>query len=586
MVRHLLAAFLGTAPLLVSAAAPAAKSPAPEAAAPAKAAPASAPPLETTYAYVKAPLFSESFKTTPVAQVEGELIQMQQLTAALAGLHGGHGAPEPGEGTPKAGKRDFGPVLDRLINARLLVVEAREMGIDELPEFKESVKEFRRSAAQELVKERVLKDVKAAPAEVERVYQDLVREWKVRSVLVYQEGNAKAFQADLKAGKKFEALATQAAADKKGEWVNQAEFLPRAKMLPQILAALTGVKPGQVSPSAKVDGGWAILEVQDVRYPEDAGARAKAEQVVLGEARKKALQDYYVVLVKKYAKINKRLLDAVDFDAPRPGLEALQKDRRVLASFTGGETPITVGDLADTLAEGFFHGADRAAKGKKINLKKLDAFDGLLSRKVVPIDARAQRVEDHPDFDRRVADFETNLLFTRFIEKVIVPEIKLDEPAVRKYWEANKADYMYPAFWRVESLAFKDVKSAQAAIDKLRSGTDFKWLNANAEGQLKAGERKVSLNGVLADSTLTKPVAAALAGAKKGDFRLYASPEAQYYAVHVVDYKPATEQPFEEVRETVEQRLYLDSMGKAIEGWAAKLRKVRKVEVFITRIGS
>lgn len=598
MDRHLLAALLGLVPALVAASTPATPTapkaaPSAPAAAPAKSPGGAAPgekaasaakpaaPVETTYAYFKAPLFSEGFSATPVAQVEGETITVAQLTAALAGLH----VMQASDDT-QAGKRDFGPALDRLINARLLIVEAREMGIDELPEFRDAVKEFERNAGQEILKERVIKDVKADPAKLERVYKDMVREWKVRSVLIYQEANAKAFQAGLKAGKSFDALAKQAVADKKGEWTDKAEFLPRAKMLPQILAALGGVEAGKVSPPAKVDEGWAIMEVQDVRYPEDPAARAQAEKVVRSEAQKKALQDYYVALVKKYAKINKKLLEAVDFDAPRPGLAALQKDRRVLASFTGGEKPITVGDLADTLAEGFFHGTERAAKGKKINLKKLDAFDGLLSRKVVPLEASAQRVQDTADFGRKVSDFESNLLFTRFIEKVIVPELKIDEPAVKKYWEAHKSDYTYPAFWRLESLAFKDAKSAQGAIDKLRSGTDFKWLNANAEGQLKPGERKVPLGGVLADSALPKDVAAALRGAKKGDLRLYASPESQYYAVHVVDYTPPSDQPFEEVREAVTQRLYLDSLGKAIEDWAGKLRKLRKVEVFITRIGS
>lgn len=598
MDRHLLAALLGLVPALVAASTPATPTapkaaPSAPAAAPAKSPGGAAPgekaasaakpaaPVETTYAYFKAPLFSEGFSATPVAQVEGETITVAQLTAALAGLH----VMQASDDT-QAGKRDFGPALDRLINARLLIVEAREMGIDELPEFRDAVKEFERNAGQEILKERVIKDVKADPAKLERVYKDMVREWKVRSVLIYQEANAKAFQAGLKAGKSFDALAKQAVADKKGEWTDKAEFLPRAKMLPQILAALGGVEAGKVSPPAKVDEGWAIMEVQDVRYPEDPAARAQAEKVVRSEAQKKALQDYYVGLVKKYAKINKKLLEAVDFDAPRPGLAALQKDRRVLASFTGGEKPITVGDLADTLAEGFFHGTERAAKGKKINLKKLDAFDGLLSRKVVPLEASAQRVQDTADFGRKVSDFESNLLFTRFIEKVIVPELKIDEPAVKKYWEAHKSDYTYPAFWRLESLAFKDAKSAQGAIDKLRSGTDFKWLNANAEGQLKPSERKVPLGGVLADSALPKDVAAALRGAKKGDLRLYASPESQYYAVHVVDYTPPSDQPFEEVREAVTQRLYLDSLGKAIEDWAGKLRKLRKVEVFITRIGS
>jgi hypothetical protein len=516
----------------------------------------------------------------PVARIEDEVITMRQLTQALAGVHGTRAV----EGA-SAGKKDFEPVLDRLVNARLLVVEAREMGIDELPEVQESVKAYRATAGQEMLKERVIEEVKADPAEVERAYKDAVREWKVRSVLLYQEASAKAFQADLKAGKGFEAVAQQAAKDKKGEYTPTAEFLPRAKMLPQLLAGLTGLEAGKVSPPIKIAEGWAILEVLEVRYPEDAAQRAQVANVVLTQARTKALQARYEGLIKKYAKIDKKLLNAVSFEVPGKGIQGLLNDRRVLATFPKGEQPITVGDLAKALDQGFFHGAERAVKEKKVNRQKLEVFDGMLARKVIPLEVKALNLEALPEFDERVADFERNLLFTRFLEKVIVPEIKVGEPEVRKYWEAHKADYMYPAFWRVESLAFKDVKSAQAAIDKLRGGTDFKWLNANADGQLKPGERTVSLGGVLAASALPKDVADALAGAGKGDYRLYASPNSQYYAIHVIDYTAPAAQPFEEVQETAQQRLYLESMGKAIETWGGKLRKLRKVDVFITRIG-
>lgn len=587
MNRHLLAVFLGISPMLAATtptlAAEPAKAPA---ATPAKA-PAAAPaqasaaaPAEGTYAFFKAPLFSEAFASTPVARVESEIVTMEQLTAALASVHGAHAADD------KAGKKDFAPVLDRLVNARLLVLEAREMGIDELPEFKEAVEEYRRSAGQELLKAKVIQDVKADPAELKRVYEDTVREWKVRSLLVYQERNAKAFLADLKAGKSFDALAKKLVADKNAEGSEQPEFLPRSKLLPHVLAALQKLSPGKVSPPLRVKEGWAIMEVHDVRYPEDPAARAQVETVVLSEARKKALQAYYGKLVKKHATLNIALLRSLDFEAARPGLAKLQKDRRVLASFAGKEPPITVSDLANGLAEGFFHGSERAAKEKKLNLKKPDVFDGLLARKVVPIEVRAQGIDRSPELDRKMTAFESNLLFTRFLEKAIVPEIKLGEPELKQYWQAHQADYSYPAFWRVESLAFKDARSAQAAIEKLRAGTDFKWLNANADGQLQPGERKVALDGVLAATTLPKPVSDALAGAGKGDYRLYASPEGQHYAIHVVDYTAPAAQPFEEVREVVQQRLYLERLGKAIEDWAGKLRQHRKVEVYITRIGS
>ncbi len=66
--------------------------------------------------------------------------------------------------------------------------------------------------------------------------------------------------------------------------------------------------------------------------------------------------------------------------------------------------------------------------------------------------------------------------------------MKLDEAKVRKYYEDHQADYTLPAFYKLESIGFATQKDAEAAVAKLRSGTDFKWLNANADGKLAAGQ--------------------------------------------------------------------------------------------------
>ncbi len=127
---------------------------------------------------------------------------------------------------------------------------------------------------------------------------------------------------------------------------------------------------------------------------------------------------------------------------------------------------------------------------------------------------------------------------------------------------------------------------AQTAVEKLRAGTDFKWLKANTEGQLKDSERTVVLDGgVVSARAMPAEFVKGLAGAKKGDLRLYTERD-QHYLVHVLDVIPASEQPYAEVRESIVQKVAADRIGKAIKETADKLRATYDVKVFITRIGS
>jgi parvulin-like peptidyl-prolyl isomerase len=577
-------AWLGSLPAIVAAMPANAPTGAPTPAAGA----ASGAGAEGSFAYltrdgasVKVPLFSPESENVAVARVEDETIALSDLTRALAAAHGGMDSS-----ASRAGKRDFTAILDRLIEVRLVVTEAREMGIDELPEVKKAVADFETATGQELLKARVTAGVKADPKEVARAYRNAVREWKVKSVLFGGELEAKQHGPKLKEQPKaFDAVAKQLVAEKKAKGSGEGGYLPRDSMLPQVRAALEKLKVGEVSAPVRVPDGFAVMQLMEIRHPDDPKAKAEAERASIQGRQVKALSEYYAGLVKRYAKVDRALLKAVDYHAKKPGLEALKKDQRVLAQIEGGK-PITVGELTAEIMAGFFHGVDRAAKEKKINPKKTEIFDGLLAQRVVPMQVAAEKIPETAEFKRRVADYRTGILFSKFIEKAVAPTVKAGEDEARKYHAEHRKDFMYPTFYKLESVAFSKVKDAEGAVQKLRSGTDFKWLNANAEGQIPPAKRKLAIEGTLAATALPKEIAAALAGAKKGDYRLHAGPESQYYAIRVIDVVGATEQPFEKVRDDIMQRLENEGITSGVKRWAAIIRKARKVEVYITRIGS
>ncbi|MGA8891782.1 MAG: peptidyl-prolyl cis-trans isomerase [Anaeromyxobacteraceae bacterium] len=529
---------------------------------------------------IKVPLFSDRSAGCPVATIDGgPSVTMDDLAAGLAGMHEGQ---SPGS---RGGKQDPTVIVNRLVDAKLVVMEGEAMGIDELPELKEGLKAAEESIAREMLKEQVLRGVQPDPAEVKRLFEDKVREYRLQSILFPRESDAVEMGKQLKAGRKFDDLAAKAVADKKAKGNEPGQWVHVSKLLPAVLANVQKTKVGQATPPVKVPGGFTVVDVEAVRYPEDAKARSEAEAIALLEARKRALKKYYDALVKKYARVDEKMLKKLDFEAKTPGFEALKKDKRVIATVQG-QSDVTIGLLATALGEQFFHGVDNATQARRLNNAKGTTLDALVSQRVVAAEVDSLGIEKSPEFQRRMENARESQVFGAFVKKVVLPNVKLDEAAVRKYYDTHQADYAIAAFYKLESIGFGTQKAAEAAVSKLRSGTDFKWLNANAEGKLGPGQDSERPNGVISSKAMTPTFAKVMEGARAGDFRVYAAPHDQFYVVHVLNVTPPSAQPFDEVREGIVQKLYGEAVQKSVEDWIGKLRKVHPVHVYLSKVGA
>lgn len=537
---------------------------------------------DSAYVHLKAPLFSSRFASFPVAQVEDEVISLQELFDALATTHQSHGAPAAKGDAPK---RDYSAVLDRLIGVRLCVLEAREMGLDDLPQVKAEVAKFRQSTLVELLKERVSGAVKAGdPKRVDELYKASAREVRVASAVFGSSDEAKKFAEVVTAGKGFDEAAQQLVSEKKAKTFDAgAHFVRVSSLLPPVAEAVQKLSAGGVSAPIHAASAYSVVKLLEVSYGQDAKLRANTERVALSENRSKALQKYRDDLIRKRAHVDEDLLAALDYEKPG-AFEKLVKDQRVLARVKG-DKPITVGRFSDELAALFYHGTDTPAKQKRVNEKKPELLQQMLSERLIPEDARRLGIDKSDAFKKKMADFEANLLFSLFVEKAILPDIKVEDAQKQKYFDQHKADFTSPAMYKLETLGFTDAKLAQAALEKLRAGTDFKWLTSNADGQVKASDALKFEGSVLAASTLPPELAAAIEGTRSGDYRL-CSTTGGTHVVHVVQVFPPTERPFAEVKDEIEQRLRREQLNRAMKEWTEKLRGSRDVKVYITRIGA
>jgi hypothetical protein len=125
-----------------------------------------------------------------LASINGEPLTLEEFERALVEIHGGM-ADNTRRSMPRPSQ-----LLDRLINAKLVLQEARNIGLDELPEVRSAEKAFEEDALRGMLYGYQVRNIlKPDPKEVEKRYRVAVKEVKVASVLFDKEESAKELEA-------------------------------------------------------------------------------------------------------------------------------------------------------------------------------------------------------------------------------------------------------------------------------------------------------------------------------------------------------------------------------------------------------
>jgi hypothetical protein len=473
-------------------------------------------------------------------------------------------------------------LLRRLINSRLIVQEGKRSGLDELPEIKQRVDVFSRVTLREELMERQAGNIKPDPKEVERLYKESVKEWKMSSGLFEQEDTAKALEKGTKEGKDFEKTLRKLISDGKAKESEFGKYFKNRELMPEVATALSKMKVGEVSPVVRLKTGFVVLRLEGVRYPEDKEARERARQEVLTRKQRDMLTKYNKDLMQKYATINQKLLTQLDFESKEPGFQNLLKDKRVVAEIKG-EKPVTVGDLAEQLRQQLYHGVERAIEGKRVNKRKTQVLDEIIHKRVFMKEALRLGIDKTDRYKSRVKEHEDSLIFGAYVQKAVVPEVKLQEKELETYYNDHLKEYTYPEMMKIDSLVFTKRRDTEDAIEKLRKGVEIKWLRDNAEGQLDSNTPGLlNLEGKhLTVKDLPDDLRKAVAGTRSGDLRLYESSQGHFYALVIQEVVPSRPQPYQEAREEIARKVYNEKMKKAIEDLADKLRALSDVKIYL-----
>ena len=517
-----------------------------------------------------------------VAVVNGEPITLESLKRAVA-----ESKTEIPDKEAMA-SMDFSVFVKRLVNTRLIVLEAKNIGLNKLPEVKKAMNGFANQTLMEMLIDQQLKNTKAEEEEVQKIYHELVREWKIKALWVERERDIKKTEEALKAGKNFDDLVKEAIESGIGKGNDEGEYLKDKDLKPTIAKLVSNMEIGSVSPVISAGKkSFGIFRLEGMRMPEqeDPEARKTAEEKALQEKKIQTVKEYYGALKKKYVQIDQALLDTLDYESQAPGLENLLKDNRVLAKIDN-EDPITVGDLSRSLKFKFYHGIKRAVEDKRINSRVAQTLEEMIEKRLLLQEALKQSLDQTTFYKDRISEYEDSVLFGAFIRKVIYPDIKLTPEEIETYYRENREDYTFPKMMKIKSLIFTRRDDAVVAIEKLRKGTDFTWLSAHAEGLAdQNSEGILKFDGMLLSlQTLPEAVQKVVSTAKVGDARLYKSPEDLFYVLYIYDMTPPQTQSFESIKEKIADKIFNKKIKEQIEIWAFKLGEYYPVKIYGTGI--
>jgi parvulin-like peptidyl-prolyl isomerase len=247
-----------------------------------------------------------------------------------------------------------------------------------------------------------------------------------------------------------------------------------------------------------------------------------------------------------------------------------------------------------------------------------------LNIKITPdqIDLQIQGIEDkfpsHTAFITALAfqrmnikalkeKIESTLLEDELIRHEIAPKVKLDDNAVKSYYDANKAQFIKPALYRIKHILISTIPSpqkladeasnkkalrmtqmineeakakAQEILKKVKSGGNFEQL-AKEFSEDETSKLKGGLLGDFHPGSTIPEIAEAMVKLKEGDTSGIIDSSFGHHILKLDEIIPSVLIPFKDAQSDILNILMKRETKKLFKEYVINLEKTAKIEIFI-----
>lgn len=494
-------------------------------------------------------------KNAVLATVNGDRITAQDLVDQFTKRHGGHAKFLGGD----MEARTF---LTILIEERLFIQEAYDIGLDADPKVEEAAAAFERQKASELLIRREIEE-KSMPskAEVRATWETSMNFFvQVRQIAVDTRREAEEIREAILHGADVDALArgcSRAESRVRGGVirVNWGQFDAEWERVVFALA------PGEISPVIETPYGFEVVIVDDrieSARPEFDKLAPQIEKVMAQRrlaGRKRAFSD------ELFAKYH------VVMQLPESLLAA--PPETVVATWDGGK--LTAGEVfsIQELRMWAVFPPDVARREIQERLR------ATVNTPLVALEAKARGLGETPDIARAVAKYRETMMESLLFRQHILKDVAVSDAEIRAYYDAHLAEFQEAEQRHVAHILLGSEAEAKKVVEELAAGADFNQL---------ARKRSRDAGTALFDGKLgwitpekVPPHFREVLTLPAGGFSKPLKSEHGWHVVKVSEIKPMRQQALSEVEARVRKRA-LEAKERGVQDfWLKKLRASAKV---------
>ncbi len=466
--------------------------------------------------------------TAVLATVNGDAITVQDLVDQFTKRHGGHAKFLGGD----MEARTF---LNILIEERLFIQEAYNIGLDQDPRVDEAVTEFERGKTSALLVRTEIDDKSnPSPAEVRATWEKSLNFFmQVRQIAVDTKQDAEEIRAAILRGADVDALArgcSRADSRVRGGLirVNWGQFGEEWER------AVFPLAPGEVSPVITTPSGFEVVLVED-RIDSARPPFEKVASQIENVLRLRRLEERkHAFSEELWAKYH----------------VALQGN---VATWDGG------GRM--TLDE---------------HLSK-DDLRATVNGPLVELEAKARKLAATPEIARAVAKYRETVMESLLFRQHILKDVTLTDAEARAYYDAHQGEFQAPEERHVAHILLASEGEAKAVREKLLAGAEFGQVARKQSRDAGTALFDGKLGWITPDKVPPdfKQVLTLAAGEVSKPLRSSHG----WHLVKVDEIKPMRQLPFDQVQPQLRKRA-LEAKERAVQTtWLAKLRVPAKIKL-------
>lgn len=487
------------------------------------------------------------------------------------------------EGLGATGEINLKEYLQKLIDERLIIEEARRIGMEKNPSVSLAVDDFiLRESVVMLHKEEILGKIIISDEEIKEKYKNDYERFSISIIETESEDDAKKAFDFLKGGGDFKE-AVQLYSLKKDR--SDYEF-NRRNMRREIADEVLRLKAGEFSDVIEVDNKRLIIKLIEKKEASDEDFDKFKEDIkreILKQKERVRTAEYLEYLRKnKNIKIYEDVLSEIknidlkgDKEEIKEEIKRFSEDKRAVVEIDGHS--LLAGRLLAMLVE---QKAKAAGMEKTFNIEK--AIEGIINSwidfKLVDIEALSREYHIKTDLKDRVDSYRNRLLRDVYVREIIAPQVKVSEGDLKKYYQNNINKYMKPVKIRIQQITVNDMDTALEIEESLKMGVDFSWLAKRRSTD--ALKEKGGDAGFVDINSLPQAARDAVSGLMPGQISPIFKVHEGYRIIKVLDRSKEEPKEFESVKDDVSREYFGERLKEIYEVHVADLKKGARIEIF------